>query len=231
MIGGKRVLAIIPARGGSKGLPGKNLRLALGKPLIQWTIEAALNARHVDHVILSSDDDAIITAASAAGCHVPFKRPAELATDQATTADVVLHALENMPAYDLLVLLQPTSPLRSSLDIDRAIETLIAKNAPACVSIAEVEQSPYWMYRLGTTGQLLPILNLAERPTRRQDLPPAYTLNGAIYIADCNWFIRTKTFLSTETTAYLMPQSKSIDIDTELDFMIFEKLASDDLFP
>lgn len=217
----KKVLALITARGGSKGLPRKNLLLAGGKPLVAWTVEAALGSKSVTRVVLSSDDDEIMAAATSAGCEVPFRRPTELATDQATSMDVVLHALKELPDYDYLVLLQPTSPLRSSDDIDAAFRLMLSRNAPACVSVSEVDQSPYWMYQLTTEDKLVNIMEPLCNVSRRQDLPPIYTLNGAIYIARTDWLLKSRTFLSPETVAYQMPKNRSLDIDDAKDFQEF----------
>src|SRR5687767_5058839 len=181
MIGARRVLAVIVARGGSQGLPGKNILPIAGRPLLAWTIDAARAARSIDRTILSSDDEAIIAAARGCGCEVPFRRPAELATDTATAVDVVLHALDNVSEYDVVVLLQPTSPLRTAADIDAACAQLAASGAPSCVSVCMAEQSPYWMYRLNGSRRLEPLLEAPTGATRRQDLPPVYVLNGAIY--------------------------------------------------
>ena len=156
MIGNGKVLAVIPARGGSKGLPGKNILPVGGKPLIAYSIDAARACAAVDRVIVSSDDDAIIAAARACGCDVPFRRPDELATDTAASIDVILHALDQVPGYDYVVLLQPTSPLRTAADIDAACERLAGHGAQACVSVSPVEQSPYWMYHISDGGELKP---------------------------------------------------------------------------
>jgi N-acylneuraminate cytidylyltransferase len=227
VIGGRRVLAVIPARGGSKGLPGKHLMQAGARPLIAWTIAAAHGARHVDRTVLSSDDEAIIAAASVCSCDVPFRRPAELATDEASSIDVVLHAVDALPGYDVVALLQPTSPLRTAADIDAAFTTFAAARAPASVSVSPVEQSPYWMYRLGDGGTMQPIVEPPPGVTRRQDLPSIYALNGAIYIADIVWLRQTRSFVTPETVAHVMPLERSVDIDTAADFEIFRKAVSD----
>lgn len=228
MIDGRRVLALIPARGGSKGLPGKNILPVAGRPLVAFTVDAALGSRFVDRVVLSSDDDTIMAAARACGCEVPFRRPTELATDAARSIDVVLHALDELPGYDVVVLLQPTSPLRSAADVDAAFERFVASGAPACVSVSEVEQNPYWMYRLSNSGTLRPVIESAQPVSRRQDLPEIYALNGAIYIADVNWLRQIGTFVSPDTVAYVMPASRSLDIDNANDLEAFRKAAIED---
>lgn len=220
-----KVLALITARGGSKGLPRKNILLAGGKPLVAWTIQAALSAESVNRVVLSSDDDEIMKAALAAGCEVPFRRPTELANDQASSMDVVLHALGELPGYDYLVLLQPTSPLRTSSDIDSAFRKLRIHDAPACVAVSEVDQSPYWMYSLSNDDRLHNILEPLPKVSRRQDLPPVYTLNGAIYIAKIDWLLKKRSFLGPETVAYVMPKDRSLDIDDATDFQRFLQIV------
>ena len=217
MIAGGKVLAVIPARGGSKGVPGKNIRKVGGKPLIAWSIDAARSSRFVDRVILSSDDAGIIRVASAQGCEAPFVREARLAQDDTPTIDVVLDALERCPGYDWALLLQPTSPLRTAADIDRAVERCLLHDAPACVSVCQVQESPYWMFTLHADDRLQPLLPDVQ-PTRRQDLPPVYTLNGAIYLARADWLRQNRKFISQGTVAYEMPVERSIDLDTESDF-------------
>lgn len=227
MIGTRKVLALIPARGGSKGLPGKNILSVAGRPLLAWSVDAARAARSLDRVVLSSDDDAIMAAARACGCEVPFVRPAALASDTATTIDVVMHALDALPGYDLIVLLQPTSPLRTAADIDAACERLASSGAPACVSVSPVDQSPYWMYRLGDNQNLVPVVEAPLGVTRRQDLPAVYALNGAVYVANTAWLRQSRTFVTRETVAHVMPAERSIDIDTIADFEAFEKSVTE----
>lgn len=218
MIRARKVLAVIPARGGSKGVPRKNIRQVGGKPLIAWTIAAAKSAVHVDRVILSSDDREIIKVAQRWGCDVPYVRDAGLAGDLTPTIDVVLDALDRCPGYDWVVLLQPTSPLRTADDIDQAIEMCLRSDAPACVSVCTVEQSPYWMFTLGQGGRLRSLLP-GGLATRRQDLSPVFALNGAVYVARADWLRHEKKFITDDTVAYLMPADRSIDIDTESDFL------------
>jgi CMP-N-acetylneuraminic acid synthetase len=216
----RRTLGVITARGGSKGLPKKNLLPAGGRPLIAWSIDAALASTCIDHLIVSTDDADIAEIACRHGAHVPFMRPAALASDTASSIDVVLHALDEVPGFDVVVLLQPTSPLRLASDID-ATWSLLSEGAPAAVSVAPVEQSPYWMYRLTPSHALEAILSLPAGITRRQDLPPVYALNGAVYAADVAWLRQSRSFLSPETVAHVMPIERSIDIDTADDFAAF----------
>jgi CMP-N,N'-diacetyllegionaminic acid synthase len=227
VIGGRRVLALIPARGGSKGLPGKNVLPVGGRPLIGWTIEAAKHARYIDRLVLSSDDEQIVATARACGCDVPFRRPPELATDTAPMIDVVLHALEQLPEYEIVVLLQPTSPLRTTADIDAACAMLENDAVPACVSVSPVEQSPYWMYRLNADARMTPLIDTGSQATRRQDLPTVYALNGAVYVARAGWLRQHRTFVTGDTVAHVMPQERSIDIDTAADLEAFKRILAE----
>lgn len=222
MINGQKVLGVITARGGSRGVPGKNIRVVGGKPLIAWTIEAAQASKYLDRLILSSDDDAIIEVAKTYGCEVPFKREARLATDDIPSIDVVLDALDRCSGYNWVILLQPTSPLRTADDIDGALQKCIELGAPACVSVCEAEQSPFWMY-FQRESCLYPII---EMPLieQRQDLPKAYALNGAVYVAESAWLVQQKTFMASGTVAYEMSSERSLDIDTEIDLKFLSAL-------
>lgn len=226
MIQGKSVLAIITARGGSKGVPRKNVRLIGGKPLIAYSIEAARAASCVDRVILSSDDAEIAETAAHYGCDVPFARSPELATDEAASVDVILDALARCPGYDYFVLLQPTSPLRTAADIDACAMACLAAEAPVCVSVNEVSKSPFWMYRIGHDQTLSPVL-ARNSATRRQDLEKIYGLNGAVYFANCKLFTESKTFLGPSTIAHIMPPERSVDLDTLSDFKYLEFLIGE----
>jgi N-acylneuraminate cytidylyltransferase len=228
MIKGKTVLAVIPARGGSKGVPRKNIRIVAGKPLIAWTIEESKKSEYIDRTILSSDDEEIITIARQWNCEVPFVRPAELARDHVSGIEPVLHVIETIPEkYDYVVLLQPTSPLRLVGDIDGCIEKCIFQNAAACVTVTTPDKSPYWMYFLDNQGKLNPIIKQDEPILLRQQLKSVYTLNGAVYVAETGWFLKNNEFISGETVAYPMPKIRSLDVDTELDLKICEILLSE----
>ena len=219
-----KFLAIIPARGGSKGLLRKNLREASGRPLIAWTILAAQSSTLIDHTVLSSDDNEIITAAKQWNCDVPFKRPANLAQDTTSSLEVVLHAISELPGFDYVVLLQPTSPLRSSDDIDSAISLMIHKGAQSCVSLCETSESPFLMRTIREDGSISNVVTAAQEATRRQDLPSTYLLNGAIYIAQIDWLLKNNTFLNNETIGFVMPKDRSIDIDSLDDFNRFKEV-------
>lgn len=228
MHNGKRILAIIPARGGSKGLPGKNIRETAGKPLIAWSIEAARQSCFVDEVIVSTDCEKTAQIAKLWGGHVPFLRPPELATDTAKGMDVILHALSwrqaLSPPIDLILVLQPTSPLRTAEDIDQAIALFFTKNAKVVVSVCPVDHHPWWSNTLPEDGNMGDFLRPEVINTNRQELPPFYRLNGAIYLADAPFLHETQSFMTSETYAYVMPLECSVDIDTLLDFRLAELL-------
>ena len=220
----KTIIGLIPARGGSKGLPGKNIRPLLGKPLIAWTIKQALSSKYLDRVIVSTDDEEIAEVSKEYGAEVPFLRPEELATDEAKGIDVVLYAIDwmerNDKPYDLLMLLQPTSPLRTSNDIDKAIELLFQKNAQAIVSVCEVDHHPYWSNTLPDDGCMKDFIKPEVTNKNRQELPIFYRLNGAIYLAYSDYLKEKRSFLGKDTFAYIMPQRRSVDIDNEVDFKL-----------
>lgn len=230
MINEKKVLALIPARGGSKGLPGKNIRDLAGKPLLEWTIAAARESRFVDKVVLSTDSEDIAEVASKIGLEVPFLRPSHLATDKSCSFDALLHALdwfaEKEQIFDLVVWLQPTSPLRTADDIDRAIELYYAKEADAIVSVCEADHHPWWCNVLPEDGNMGTFMRPEVLNTNRQDLPIHYRLNGALYIGSPSFLCRNLSFYSKKTYAYVMPKERSVDIDSLLDFYIAEKLLA-----
>lgn len=225
MIANQSVLGLIPARGGSKGVPGKNIFPICGKPLLQWTAEAALQSRYLDRLILSSDDPAIIDVALACGCEVPFQREAALASDNASSIDVIVDALVRVPGFDIVVLLQPTSPLRQAVDIDGALELLNSYDAPACVTIRPAQDHPFLVFHDSARGTLLPYASPpGGQSLRRQDLPPAWCLNGAVFIARVDWFLCQRSFLSEQTIGYPMPLERSLDIDTLADIEHFASI-------
>jgi len=223
MIEGLAVLGLIPARGGSKRLAGKNIRPLAGRPLVQWTVETARASRFLDRLIISSDDPAIIAAAVSAGCEAPFVRPAELARDDTSSAAVALHALDIIGRnYDLLVLLQPTSPLRLAEDIDGALQACVTRGAPSCISVVEASSSPHPLYRLKADGRLQRVPVPADGASAR-----TYTPNGAVYVVRVSEFRRSPTFVTDGTIGYPMPADRSIDIDAPIDFQQAEHLISE----
>jgi CMP-N,N'-diacetyllegionaminic acid synthase len=228
MIGSDKVLGVIIARGGSVGLPGKNLADIGGRPMIAWSIEAARRSRYLDRTILSTDDRAIMKTARELGCDVPFARPAELADDRAKAENVVLHALDAVDeVFDIVVLLQATSPMRTAADIDAGLERCIAAGAPACISVQRARKSPYWMMTLDEAGRLKRLLQTDGPSHRRQDLPEVFEPNGAFYAARVPWFREHHTFVGEGTVAYDMPEERSIDIDTPLDLALARAVATD----
>ena len=223
----KRVIAIIPARGNSKRVVGKNLKMFAGKPLICWTIEAALKARGVDKVIISTDLPDIADLGRKMGASVPFLRPIELSGDMAQVQDVISHVLDYYDSqgeyFTHLILLQPTSPLRKSEHIDEALELLDERNAAAIVSVCPVECSPEWVSELPSDDCFDNFINKKFTRERSQDLPENYRLNGAIYLCEIVKFREHKTLHNIKNSyAYKMKREQSIDIDEEIDFVLAE---------
>ena len=226
MINRQKILGLVTARGGSRTVVGKNLKPLGGKPLVAWVIEAGLASELIDRLVLSSDDPDIISAGRDAGCEAPFVRPANLATDEARSIDVAHHALSELDeTYDFVTLLQPTSPFVSAADIDGCIEKCHASGATSCVSISQVDKHPAWMYRLSPKKKLRP-LSPGERPSRRQDIEPVFALNGAVFVARCDWLMQSDDFIGPESLGYEMPKERSVDIDTPLDFMTAEAVLN-----
>lgn len=220
MIEGKRVLAVIPARGQSKGVPRKNIRMICGKALIAYTIEAARRSRYIDRLVVSTEDPEIRQIAMTYDAEV-LNRPPHLAEDETPGIDPVLHALESCPGFDYVVLLQPTSPLRTVKHIDEALEHCLYQKAPACVSVCAADTTPQRLFELDQTHHLKRFMPVEGAP-RRQDLPPFYVLNGAVYIADVEWLKQERRFVASKTVAYLMSRDNSLDIDSELDMQFFD---------
>ena len=225
----KTFLAVIPARGGSKRLPRKNILDLHGKPLIAHSIEAGLQSAYIDRVVVSSDDTEILNTAEMYGSNI-LKRPSVLASDAATTFDAVKHTIENVEAYDYIILLQPTSPLRKSMHIDAAIELLELKNADAIISVCEVEHSPLWANTLDDSLSMTDFLQKGIDQKRSQELDTFYRINGAIYICRIDKFLDQKSFFLQENIfAYKMDREHSIDIDEMIDFEVaklyMEKLS------
>ena len=214
------ILAIIPARGASKRLPNKNILDFAGKPLIAWTIDAALKSKCITNVIVSTDDAQIASIAKKFGAKVPFLRPDSLATDESTTIDVVVDLVSKLSnKYKYIALLQPTSPLRTSQHIDESFEQLGDKDA--VVSVVKTEHPIEWCNTLSSNKNLDNFINGTVRNKRSQDLPERYRINGAIYIIKTDILLREKTFLLEKgAVAYVMDRDVSIDIDQKQDFII-----------
>lgn len=220
------------ARGGSKSIPRKNLALLAGKPLLAWTVEAALRCESPLRVVVSTDDEEIARVATRYGAGRPFMRPAELAQDDTATLPVVLHAVEQLAAGgykpERVLLLQPTSPLRTAQDIDAAVALAAEHHGSSVVSVSPAAQHPHVMKRMTQEGL---VEDFDEHPPagRRQDLEPAFALNGAIYITPGPWLTAHKTLYAEKTYGYVMPPERSIDIDDEWDLRLCELVLRDRL--
>ena len=221
------IVGLVTARGGSKSIPGKNVKPLAGKPLIAWTIEAALQSRGLNRVIVSTDDNEIAEVARGWGAEVPFMRPSELAQDDSPHIDAVEHAIHWLAAHgnsrpDYVMTLQPTSPLRTAVDIDAAIQIAEDTDATAVASVCETSHHPYLAKRILPDRTLVDFVSSDIAYLRRQALPPAYVLNGAIYLNRRESLLHDRTFLAKGTYAYIMPPERSLDIDSELDFRFAE---------
>lgn len=227
-----KILGLIPARGGSKRLPGKNIRPLAGVPLIAWSIRSALASGVFDKVLVTTDDPAIAEIAVDHGASVPWMRPAELASDTATSMDVVLHALSACEAsggvtFDSVMLLQPTSPFRSVDTILRAVELHCRSGLQSIVSVCPAKVHPEWCFRMDSDGSLQRYVGDESLATRSQDLPPAYQINGAIYLATTGELHRERTFLGSRTHGMVVQRlEENIDIDDDSDWQLAECLAA-----
>jgi len=227
MIRESDIVAIIPARGGSKGIPRKNVKLLCGKPLIAYAIEAALSSKYIGRVVVSTEDKEIAEVAGEYGAEV-IERPAELARDDTSSFLVCQHViryLEEIKNFypDVVVVLQPTSPRRIVEDVDRAVEKFLEADCDTVVSVCEAEHPPHWMYTL-EGDRMKPVIPGGEKITRRQDTPKIYRLNGAVYVTSRDIIMNENRVLGNDTRAYIMPIERSIDIDTELDFQFADLL-------
>ena len=229
MIENGKVLAIIPARGGSKRYPRKNIAQLCGKPLIAWSIEAGLQSKYVDRVVVSTDDEEISRAATRYGADVPFIRPENLSHDTATTIDTVIHAINEVEneseKYRYILLLQPTSPLRNAQHIDRSVETLIEKNADSIVGVTEVSHPVEWTNTLPIDASMDDFISDEVYFTRSQDFPKRYRINGAIYLIKKSSLITSGKMISKNNSfAHIMSKFASVDIDDQFDFMMAETI-------
>lgn len=226
-----RILAIIPARAGSKRLPGKNIKELAGKPLIQWTMEAAKNSALLTEVIVSTDDERIVELAKSIDVNVPFVRPQHLAQDKSSSIDVIKHAIDFLEkqgkVFDFIMLLQPTSPLRTSCHIDEAINLLNKKGADAVISVCPTEHSPLWSNTLDDSGKMDSFISPEIKNTRSQDLPVHYRLNGALYITRITRLLAENTmFINDNIFAFKMTTESSVDIDERIDFTLAEAIMN-----
>jgi len=233
MINGKKVLSIIPARGGSEGLPRKNILPLGGKPLIAWSIEAALGSKYIDRCIVSTDDKEIAGIAEEYGAEIPFMRPKKFATSEATADSVIKHALIKLQDlnqfYDYIVFLEPTSPLTDSLDIDSALEKL--KNnrdlADSIVSVCKVEYAhPIHDTRINEKGLISPYLGKIFKSYRRQDIEELYYMEGSLYISDTSSYVEKGIFFHDKTMPYIVPRWKSFEVDSKIDLICIEAIIN-----
>lgn len=222
-------VAIIPARAGSKRLPGKNIKLLAGKPLIVWTIEAAITSNLFDVILVTTDSEEIANIACAAGASVPFLRPSELSTDTSSTNEVISHAVDwieqNVGTVSCVTLLQPTSPLRTADDIAQAMNMYDTKQASAIVSVCQTEHPIQFCNTLPIDLSMAGFIK-TQNNKRSQELEPSWRLNGAIYIFDRKYVSNLTNLYEQNTFAYIMKRENSIDIDQELDFILAEIILS-----
>jgi len=221
-----QILAIIPARSGSKRLPKKNIKMLCGKPLLAYSIDCVKKSHQVTRFVVSTEDEEIAKISQSYGAQV-IKRPSELARDESPTEDVVLNVLEQLKnnehySADILLLLQPTSPLRSTEDIDNAIKTFLTSSGDSLISVTEYEHTPYWAFRI-ENGLLKQEFN-QESMKRSQDLPRLYRPNGSIFIIRVETFLKKRSFYTNQMIPFVMPRWRSIDIDDEFDFSLAEFL-------
>ncbi|MFA5089593.1 MAG: acylneuraminate cytidylyltransferase family protein [Candidatus Omnitrophota bacterium] len=227
----KRILALIPARGGSKGLPRKNTRLLRGKPLIYWTIRQALSSKYLDQVIVSTDDNEIAMIAERYGASVPFLRPKRLATDKAKTIDVIFHALNYFQEinikFDYLALLEPTSPLRKTDDIDKAVQALIDResNFDSLVSLGKIAlEHPVLAKKINKKGYVGSYIKNVKCASRRQDFPLSYFPYGVIYLSKITTLRKTKKFYQKRTLPYFIERWQNYEVDDALDFLCIDSI-------
>lgn len=234
MIEASKVLALIPARAGSKGLPGKNIRPLHGKPLLAWPIAAAKASRYIDRVVVSTDSDEFADVARAHGADVPILRPVELAADTSPTSSAVIHMLDHLVGqgeiYDYVVLLEPTSPLTEGGDVDAALEILHhhRNDGDALVSVAElITAHPSFAVKRNDKGRIQPYAALDfMRLPRRQDIDPLYALDGSLYISAVDSYRETLSFCHDRTLSYVMPPYKAHEVDSLVDFICIEAILS-----
>lgn len=222
------LLALIPARGGSKGIHRKNIKDFCGKPLIGWSIDIAAKCPEVDRIVVSTDDPEIADVAREFGAEVPFLRPKELAEDSSPGIDVVLHALEMIPECSEVLLLQPTSPLRKRDDLSEIVSLLRSSGEESAVSVTEESKGFYWSYKMTRQGKLEQAVDV-ESPSGRQQMESIYRVNGSLYIATRSFLSYHRSFISNDTLAYVMPKERAVDIDTPLDWLwgefLFDRTA------
>ena len=229
MYKGKRILAIIPARGGSKGLPGKNIKDLCGKPLIVWSIDHARESRYIDDIFVSTDSQEIANIVEEHGLQVPELRPSELANDTAPSSAFIIYTLQKLATegktFDYFILLEPTSPLRDVEDVDRCIEILLDNpDFESIVGVCKAEDiHPAFMVKLHANGGLISYES-EMKTMRRQELPDVYYFEGSVYLSSVNAYFQKKVFYHDKTLPYIVPKYKSFEVDDIYDFMIIETL-------
>ena len=228
------MIAIIPARGGSKGVPQKNIKILDGKPLIAYTIEAAIESQIFEKIIVSTDDEDIAIVAEKYGAEIPFLRPDDISGDHSSSDDAIIHALNFYKAkglfYEEVCKLQATSPLRTAAHIKRAYLLLKEKNADFVVSVCECEHSPLWSGVMTSDNRLDDFISESAKRACRQDLPSYFRLNGAIYMGKTEKFLENKSFLGCNTYGFVMSQEESVDIDSMLDFQFAELIIRNQIY-
>lgn len=228
----KKILAIIPARSGSKGIRKKNVKLLLNRPLLVWTIEQAKLSNHISRIFVSTDDEEIAQIARQNGVEVPFLRPSEFAQDSSPTIDAIIHALDCFEQegerFDIIVLLEPTSPLRKDDDIDRAIETFLenSSSSSSLVSVGEVHlENPYIMKKIDN-GYITPIIHMDQSFHQRQQLPKCYFPYGVIYLSTVEAIRHFRTFYQENTLPYFIERWQNYEIDDICDFYCVETILA-----
>lgn len=222
MINDKSVLALIPARGGSKGIKNKNIKDFNGLPLIAHTINQAKDISYIDELIVSTDSDDIKDVAENFGAKVPFKRPKIISNDRASNIDVAIHAI-NKVKTDIIIILQPTSPLRGKNDIIKSLELLFKDRVKTVIGAYKIKNYAY-SFSLDNSGFISNSASLQKLSTNRQSHKDHFTVNGAIYSSYTDYFLQIKSFFTSRTYVYQMPVSRSVDIDELDDWAFAEKL-------
>tara|TARA_Y100000591_G_C21853552_1_gene713342 strand:+ start:3840 stop:4562 length:723 start_codon:yes stop_codon:yes gene_type:complete len=233
MFKGKKILALIPARKGSKGVPGKNKKMIAGKPLISWTIDFAIETKVFDRILVSTNDDDIINIVNEKKLEIPFSRPEDLSTDTSPTNELVIHCIEQLKMkkneeYDYIVILEPTSPIRDIKDFFSAFDQLLSNsNAKSIVGISKVDaQHPVFLTKKNKDSFISFYEPRKENSIRRQDISPLYFFDGSFYISEVQSFLQNKTFYHDQTLGYELEKSKSFELDDPVDFIIIEALLN-----
>jgi CMP-N,N'-diacetyllegionaminic acid synthase len=223
-----RVLTVVPARSGSKGLPGKNIKTLIDKPLLAWSVQQGLASKYVDEVIVSTDSEEIAEIAKQYGASIPFLRPSELARDETSTADVLIHLIDTLETggqhYDYILLLEPTSPLRETSDIDAAFGKLLATQDASCIVGISAVESQHPMFCVSVTEEGFLRSGNDFKVLRRQEIAPLFFYEGSLYISEIPVYKRLKNFYHNNTLGYIMPKWKSYEIDDATDFLIVESI-------